>query len=298
MNLSQASKAKKEELQQYLQSISKELTAGASRQDYLNAVREHINLSKIADAPLETESDSSSVLIQTPQGEMISTSTNTDEPETPPIHSLAWHDFIMSQFDKRELIDGHPTFDGLRRLFETFIGRIINLNVDVLQCPEPHNNFISTVKVTIEYTSYATGVTIRSSDATSCWEGNTIAPYCNFAVATATTSATSRVLRKELRLRTIAAEEALSPRQDQSKNIIEASKPNEGLITDKQKMVINKLCGALQIKIDKFLNYLDETRGKTLEQLKHSEAQLLLRKLNLYDRPVDQGGEVIPAEII
>ena len=49
-----------------------------------------------------------------------------EQVDTTPIYgSQEWHDYIMSKFEKRELIDGNPTCAGLRRVAEDVLGSII-----------------------------------------------------------------------------------------------------------------------------------------------------------------------------
>ena len=48
---------------------------------------------------------------------------------------------------------------------------------------------------------------MRYSEVADCWEGNTDDMFCAYAVATASTRAEGRALRKALRIRAVAAEE-------------------------------------------------------------------------------------------
>jgi hypothetical protein len=43
----------------------------------------------------------------------------------PSYGSQEWHDYIMSKFETKELIDGNPTCAGLRRVAEDVLGSIV-----------------------------------------------------------------------------------------------------------------------------------------------------------------------------
>ena len=49
----------------------------------------------------------------------------TMDPEAPPYNSREWSDYVMTKFDKSELIDGNPICAGLRRVSETMLGTVV-----------------------------------------------------------------------------------------------------------------------------------------------------------------------------
>ena len=60
----------------------------------------------------------------------------------------------------------------------------------------------ATVVFTVEFENG-----MRYSEVADCWEGNTDDMFCAYAIATASTRAEGRALRKALRIRAVAAEE-------------------------------------------------------------------------------------------
>ncbi len=133
-----------------------------------------------------------------------------DMVERPDITDFEWHDYAMAEFHPEELADGMPKVDGLRRVTEKFIGRIVQTHTEVIQVPTPDNGNRATVVYEMVIVPIDGSETLRLSDAADCFDGNTKkgkVAYAKHPVALATTRAEARVLRKLLRLRTVASEE-------------------------------------------------------------------------------------------
>lgn len=206
----------------------------------------------------------------------------------PTISDKGWTEWILSQLEENEKIEGYPTYHGLRRMFEKYIGYIHNVRMDVKQVADVNNLNRATVLVTIEYEDEFT-IKHSISDVADVSEGNTKYPYNLYPTATAATMAESRAMRKALRLRTIAAEES---QRDEISNAVNSIATSNVKITDVQKNTINNLCNRLGISVAKLL--ISMSYDKNLETLSHENAQSVLRKLNLYERGADNEGEIIP----
>ena len=224
-----------------------------------------------------------------------------ETPKIPTIGDPAWSEYILSQFAEDELIDGHPTCDGLRRIFGIFMGIIVSSKIDVLQVPVPQHQNRATVQITIDYVPHVnpfqTKYTI--SDVADCFEGNTKFPYYQFPTATAATTAEGRALRKALRLKVITLEEAQSPDAQTSKSIAIMS-ADASPINDMQRNAIFRVSKNLNIDPAKLLVELSkDVNSKTsVESLNTLEAQAVLRQLTQYDRGPDNGGIMIPETIL
>lgn len=210
------------------------------------------------------------------------------EEKAPSISDKGWTDWILSQLDDSEKIEGYPTYHGLRRMFSEHIGYIHNVRMDVKQVADVNNLNRATVLVTIEYEDQAK-IKHSISDVADVSEGNTKYPYNLYPTATAATMAESRAMRKALRLRTIAAEES---QRDEISNAVNSIATSSVKITDTQKNTINNLCNRLGISTSKLL--LSMSYDKNLEMLSHEDGSSILRKLNLYERGPDNDGEIIP----
>ena len=123
-----------------------------------------------------------------------------------------WHDYVMQQFQENELFQGYPKTDGLRRIVELLLGKIIRSESKVLQSPKLNNdkgytyiNEIVVVEHRVEIQTETHIIIVQ--DVADVWQGNTDSAFLKFPTAVAATRAEGRALRKALNLKTIAAEE-------------------------------------------------------------------------------------------
>lgn len=138
------------------------------------------------------------------------------------INSLEWNDYVLGLLSDDEKIDGNPTTDGLRRIFEIALDcTVIESISSVVQTPEPNNEKRATVVHTIGYIlNSGTPDTIHLnqkivSGAADVYWGNCDKIYRNHPVAVAETRAEGRALRRGLKLRkVVAAEEIASEIED------------------------------------------------------------------------------------
>jgi hypothetical protein len=138
----------------------------------------------------------------------MSENTNTSEKDVivddaPSMLSPDWHIYVISLFDESELIDGNPLVAGLRRVSELVLGPIVFSGpTQVFPAQRDDHHGRATVVFTVEFESG-----LRYSEVADVWEGNTDDMFCAYAVATASTRAEGRALRKALKIRGVAAEE-------------------------------------------------------------------------------------------
>ena len=122
---------------------------------------------------------------------------------TPSVTDPGWNDYVMSKFIDKELYDGNPLVHGLRRVAELVIGPIVRSGPTQVFPPQRDDHHgRATVVFTVEFENG-----MRYSEVADCWEGNTDDMFCAYAIATASTRAEGRALRKALRIRAVAAEE-------------------------------------------------------------------------------------------
>ena len=225
---------------------------------------------------------------KTPQVEIQAPTINNSDP--------AWTDYVMDLLTEDEKYDGFPTCDGLRRVFELLVGEIINVDMDPVQVPDNQNGGRATVKCTIEYMPIDNKGVKSISDVADCYFGNTQQLYSRHASATAATMAEGRCYRKGLRVRTLVREENMAPKGDEAELATELEN-GENVVTVNQQNTINRVCDRLKIDVVKLIES-EPTKGKTLSTLTQQEAQVVLRSLSGYQRPVLQGGKEIPISIM
>jgi len=120
--------------------------------------------------------------------------------------NVEWQDFVMKQFDKKELVDGYPTVAGLRRVCEIILGTCVYGKSHVVQSP---SDVCGTAVVSYEVgfqKSPKEPVITFSSCADSNYD-NTDKGFRCYLTAIAETRAEARALRKALRLNKSAIEE-------------------------------------------------------------------------------------------
>ena len=207
------------------------------------------------------------------------------ESESPSMLSPDWHEHVISLFEESELIDGNPLVAGLRRVAELVLGPLRFSGppqVFPVQSAEHHGR--ATVVFTVEFESG-----IRYSEVADCWEGNTDDMFCAYAVATASTRAEGRALRKALKIKGGAAEEITN--KDTAKIVREISSSKESSdgdyddqarMSDAQYNFIDVKCRQLGVngeKLFKLVFSVDNNR-----KVSKKVASDIIDKLNDYQR--------------
>jgi hypothetical protein len=191
----------------------------------------------------------------------------------PSVTSPAWSPFVMSLFEEDELVEGAPRCDGLRRVAELLVGRIVSSETDVRQCPSLDNAMRATVVVNLLFDN-----DIFVSGAADVYSGNSARPFSSHPVATAETRAEARALRRILRLVKVqSAEELEGPSVDEPS---EYGKINEGL-----RGGIMQICDQLGIDMEKFsqLQY-----DKPFKEVEEEEGRNLVEQLKKYRQNTEE----------
>lgn len=209
--------------------------------------------------------------------------------EIPDRLSPEWHDYAMSHFKEYELFDGYPTTAGLRRVCELLIGPIVKSGPSMVFPVQGNGLGRATVTYTISVVnklSDSFAQTLEYSDVADAWEGNTDDIFCAHAVATASTRAEGRALRKLLKLRTLAAEEIC--KKDISKYIAteERESTSEERITNDQINFMNMKCKKLDIDVVKFINS-GSGKYKSIYAVSRETAAKMIKILSSIDSDKD-----------
>lgn len=159
----------------------------------------------------------------------------------PDINSAEWSDYILSQLSEDEKDQGYPKADGLRRLVEKYIGRIMLINSKVVQAPSSNNAYIATVKTTINVLLLHSGQIMTFSACADAVKEFCPKPYNQHLSAIAETRAEGRVYRKLLRLKNTATREEMMSQDTHS---------DLELITPNQKNIIDILCRSDRLNIN------------------------------------------------
>jgi hypothetical protein len=192
--------------------------------------------------------------------------------DIPQIGDEKWHEYLMTQFRADELRDGHPTIDGLRRLLEIYVGSIYSREITNIFPPCEANQYTSTVAVRLQINAIDETI-ITDEDIAEGGPRNTLEEtFARHPSAMAMTRAEARILRRQLKLKTISAEE-----NSGGDSIITQSK--DGLINSTQIAAISMLCNRLDLKVEDFINS-GENKYPDLKSVPKDKAILMIENLN------------------
>ena len=216
-----------------------------------------------------------------------------EEPEVdmtmPAYGSKEWSDYIMSKFEDGELFDGNPTCAGLRRVAENVLGSIVSSRPSqVWPSTDANGPGRATVVFEVVINWMDSGEFRTFAEVSDVWHGNTDDLFCAHPVATASTRAEGRALRKALKVKCLAAEELAKKdivsivRQSVSADQgIDGEWNEEDAISLPQINFVDTKCKQLDINVMSFVNAGVEHYGSIAEVSKQT-ASKMLSTLNEY----------------
>ena len=222
----------------------------------------------------------------------------SNEEERPSIFSDEWNGYVMAHFKPNELIDGYPICAGVRRVAELLLGDIIDSGPSqVFPATDNNGPGRATVIFKVTFNWMNSGVIKSFSEVADVWHGNTDDLFCAHPVATASTRAEGRALRKALKLRCLAAEELA--KKDIVEIVQQAVKqaPTSGeyesnkSISSQQIQFIDNRCNQLDIDVVKFIN-IGENIYNSIAEVTKDNAKKMIKVLNTY-----QNGNEIPDKV-
>ena len=278
------------ELKEILEEYNCAIPSGAKKKDLVELVEavmakdedfvtmQVTNEEDIFDAP-EEESQEETVTIQ----ENVGQAENR-----PSMFSDEWNEFVMAHFHKNELIDGNPICAGLRRVAEYLLGDIVESGPEqVFPATDGSGPDRATVVFKVVFDWMNSGQQRVFKEVADVWHGNTDDLFCAHPVATASTRAEGRALRKALKLRCLAAEELA--KKDIVSIVQESVKktPTSGeyeadtSISSQQIQFIDNKCSTLDIDAFAFINMGNSSFSSVSEVTKDS-AKKMIKVLNNY----------------
>lgn len=206
-------------------------------------------------------------------------------------YSPAWSDYVLTLFSESELVDGHPTCDGCRRLVNFLIGPIIESGIAQIIPATEENGKTSTVvfqiKVLVNNDDHPLyQKVIHMEDVADCNKYNTDAPYNKYLSAMASTRAEGRILRKILGLKTIVAEEKSDKENEEELND-SWSVSEKTMIEPSQEICINVMCKRNNLNV---LDYINSGQNKytSMKEIPYDTAQLMIQELNNIQRGIKE----------
>jgi len=211
------------------------------------------------------------------------------------INSLEWNDYVLGLLSEDEKIDGNPTTDGLRRIFEIALDcTVTDSSSSVVQSPSPENEKRATVVHSLTFVLNKEGgienpLNVRSvSGAADVYWGNCDKIYRNHPVAVAETRAEGRALRRGLRLRKVVAAEELAKNIEDDPN-----GDSVGRISEQQINFIDVMAKRSNINIKELL--LDMSIDPTnIKSISHDAAVGIIRELSKHQQNLND----IPSKLV
>lgn len=214
-----------------------------------------------------------------------------------------WHDFVMTQFVPEELDPkGNPKVDGLRRVAEGLLGQIVESRP--VQSSSDSSlaavNWILIIEWACDNPYIDIGdrepLTRRIFGAFSdCSPANCKAPYNKFLASMADTRSEAKALRRALRLRCIASEEAeLGEVNTFEEKVSDGNYNGESPINPQQLMMVGVLSERLGIDQEKLAI---KTYNKGVKLLTKENAANLIILLNKYQTSVKEQSAEIPEDV-
>ena len=208
--------------------------------------------------------------------------------DKPSMFSDEWTEFAMAHFHSNELIDGNPICAGLRRVAELLLGDIVESGPEqVFPATDGLAPDRATVVFKVVFNWMNSGEYRIFREVADVWHGNTDDLFCAHPVATASTRAEGRALRKALKLRCLAAEELAkkdivgivkeSVRKAPTSGEYEADQK----ISTQQVQFIDTKCNQLNIDVLSFIN-MGSGNYHSIADVTKDSAKKMIKVLNDY----------------
>ena len=219
-------------------------------------------------------------------GDVIATPKDPDMPE---YGTKEWNDHVMSHFRKDELIDGNPICAGLRRVAAILLGDVIESGPDqIFPATDPNGPGRATDVYSVANNWMNSGQVRVFKEVADVWHGNTDDLFCAHPVATASTRAEGRALRKALGVRCLAAEElarkdivSIVKQSVQKDNPTDGEWDEDALISSSQINFVDNKCRQLDVNVMAFVN-MGELAYEKIDDVEKKKASAMLGVLNKY----------------
>lgn len=229
---------------------------------------------------------------------------DSQEMVVPRIGSPDWQSYVMAHLEQNELVDIngnlYPKTAGLRRIVQVLLGDIVESGPIMIEAPKSSEcadraTVLYEVRIAWKQTDvkYLDLSDVAPADrdvrcfreAADVWRGNTKDTYAVHPVATASTRAEGRALKKALQLNLLVAEE-MDNDKDASKFVVQQEKSSDGHYKDDEPAsgaqlgTIKRLAKRNGINVEKLLER--SCKGKAMSKIEKSEAGSLIELLNSY----------------
>ncbi len=189
----------------------------------------------------------------------------------PTMEDDGWTDHVLSHLNDDEIFRGLPKADGLARVIRVLLGPIVESRAEVVQAPNPANNFTATIVHHVVVQPTNGSEPLRASEVADVTEHNVAdKKFGIFPSAVCSTRARGRAYRLILGLKNVVTAEEVQSADDA---------PAEKPITSVQINAIDVLCKMYNINGSKFINS-GKLKYKSITDIPYNRAILMMSKLN------------------
>ncbi len=243
---------------------------------------------EVIENPIFVEYDS-------PQDEPVDTRDVTGI-AIPGRHEVGWVDYVMSLFQDNEMEGGNPKVNGLRRVTEKIVGRVVGCKSKIVQVPSPDNGQRATVSHTVQIHDANVGMLAFTGSADAAMSNIDDKQFQRYPVAMAETRAEGRAYRRALGLYGICAAEEIDNNPASNADFQPVAPTSEDAIKPTQVSLLNVLCSndgsrGMNININKFAQ---KEIGKNMMQASFDECKKLIKVLSSYQGDTSK----IPQELL
>lgn len=237
---------------------------------------------------IDNELDIFDEVVEENEPVVIEENLQKKETNRPSMFSDEWNEYVMAHFHQNELIDGNPICAGLRRVAELLLGDIVHSGPEqVFPATDGLAPDRATVVFKVVFDWMNSGQQRTFMEVADVWHGNTDDLFCAHPVATASTRAEGRALRKALKIRCLAAEELA--KKDIVGIVKESVKktPTSGdyeptqSISTQQVQFIDTKCKQLDVDAFAFIN-MGNGSYSTVSEVTKDSAKKMIKVLNNY----------------
>lgn len=206
------------------------------------------------------------------------------EKKIPKTNDIEWTDYVLNLLSEDEKINGNPTTDGLRRVFEIALNcTILESTSNVVQSPSPDNEKRATVVHSLRFiindlTQSAETKNRVVSGAADVYWGNCDKVYRNHPVAVAETRAEGRALRRALKLRKVVAAEEIAKDIEDNPDHDTVTK-----ITNNQLNFIDVLSKRLNVDCLKLIKQL-APKAANVYNIEYEDAVNIVKQLTTFQQ--------------
>lgn len=212
------------------------------------------------------------------------TNSSDQTKKIPKTNDIEWTDYVLNLLSDDEKINGNPTTDGLRRIFEIALNCTITESLsNVVQSPCPENEKRATVVHSLTYVlnEEANDSVIKNrsvSGAADVYWGNCDKVYRNHPVAVAETRAEGRALRRGLKLRKVVAAEEIAKDIEDNPDHDTVTK-----ITNNQLNFIDVLSKRLNVDCLKLIKQL-APKAANVYNIEYEDAVNIVKQLTTFQQ--------------